>query len=56
MDVFKLLTLTYPRYSDSGSQDIIEAAGIELVWRDKLWGTCAGQENEVKLGVAEQIY
>jgi hypothetical protein len=36
MDVLKLLTLTYPRYSDSGSQDAIEAVGIELVWRDEL--------------------
>ena len=55
MDVFKLLTLTYPRYSDSGSQDAVEAVGIELVRRDELRGTGAGEENEVKLGVAEQI-
>ena len=55
MDVFNLLTLTYPRYSDSGSQDAVEAVGIELVRRDELRGTGAGEENEVKLGVAEQI-
>jgi len=55
LDIFKLLTLTYPRYSDSGSQDAIEAVGIELVRRDELRGTDAGTLNEVKLGVAEQI-
>jgi hypothetical protein len=55
LDVFKLLTLTYPRYSDSGSQDAVEDVGIELVRRDELRGTDAGEQNEVKLGVAEQI-
>lgn len=55
LDVFKLLTLTYPRYSDSGSQDAVEAVGIELVRRDELRGTDAGTQDEVKLGVAEQI-
>ena len=55
LDVFKLLTLTYPRYSDSGSQDAVEAVGIELVRRDELRSTDAGDKNQVKLGVAEQI-
>ena len=52
LDVFKLLTLTYPRYTDSASQDAVEAVGVELVRRDELR---AGEQNEVKLGVAEQI-
>lgn len=55
LDIFKLLTLTYPRYTDSGSQDAVEAVGIELVRRDELRGSDAGEQNEVKLGVAEQI-
>ena len=55
LDIFKLLTLTYPRYTDSGSQDAVEAVGIELVRRDELRGSDAGQQNEVRLGVAEQI-
>jgi uncharacterized protein YpmB len=52
---FKLLTLTYPRYTDSASEDVVEAVGIELVRRHELRGTAAGEENQVKLGVAEQI-
>ena len=55
LDIFKLLTLIYPRYTDSGSQDVVEAVGIELVRRDELRGSDAGDQNEVKLGVAEQI-
>ena len=50
-----MLTLVYPRYSDSGSQDAVEAIGIELVRRDELRGTDAGAPDEFKLGVAEQI-
>ena len=51
------MTLTYPPYTlaDSGSQDAVEAVGIELVRRDELRGSDAGEQNEVKLGVAEQI-
>lgn len=52
MDVFRLLTLTYPRYTDSGSRDAVEAVGIELVRRDEARGQIEG---EAKLGVAEQI-
>ena len=55
LDIFKLLTLTYPRYTDSNSQDAVEAVGIELVRRDELRGLDAGEQHEVKLGVAEQI-
>ena len=55
LDIFKLLTLIYPRYTDSGSQDVVEAVGIELVRRDELRGSDADDQNEVKLGVAEQI-
>jgi hypothetical protein len=52
MDIFQLLTLTYPRYTDSGSRDAVEAVGIELVRRDEARGRTEGQ---AKLGVAEQI-
>ena len=55
LDLFKLLTLTYPRYSDSGSRDAVEAVGMELVRRDELRGTKEGAQDEVRLGVAEQI-
>jgi len=55
LDVFKLLTLTYPIYSDSPSRDAVETIGIELVRRDELRGTEGGAADEVRLGVAEQI-
>ncbi|KDR69874.1 hypothetical protein GALMADRAFT_913484 [Galerina marginata CBS 339.88] len=55
LDVFKLLTLTYPRYSDASSRDAIEAVGIELVRRDELRGTDEGAKDELRLGVAEQL-
>jgi len=55
LDIYKLLTLTYPRYMDSGSRDAVKAVGFELVRRDELQGTEAGEQNEVKFGVAEQI-
>lgn len=55
LDLFKLLTLTYPRYSDSGSRDAVEAVGMELVRRDELRGTEEGAQDEVRLGVEEQI-
>ncbi|KAG6815376.1 hypothetical protein H0H93_009993, partial [Arthromyces matolae] len=46
MDLFKLLTLTYPRYPDNGSRDAVEAVFLELIRRD---------EGNSKLGVTEQI-
>jgi len=52
MDVFRLLTLTNSRYTDSGSRDAVEAVGIELVRRDE---ARARIEGEARLGVAEQI-
>jgi hypothetical protein len=55
LDVFKLLTLTYPRYSDGASRDAVEAVGMELVRRDELRGTPGGAPDENKLGVTEQI-
>lgn len=55
LDIFKLLTLTYPRYSDSASRDAVEAVAIELVRRDELRGTEEGAKDEVRMGVAEQI-
>ncbi|THH11230.1 hypothetical protein EW146_g8121, partial [Bondarzewia mesenterica] len=47
MDVFKLLTDTYPRYVDSASREAVELVGIELVRGD--------EERDNKFGVAEQI-
>ncbi|TFK45118.1 armadillo-type protein [Crucibulum laeve] len=55
LDVFKLLTLTYPKYSDEKSRDAVEAVGMELVRRDELRGREEGAVDEAKLGVAEQI-
>ncbi|KAF8230282.1 hypothetical protein L208DRAFT_1282749 [Tricholoma matsutake] len=55
LDIFRLLTLTYPRYSDSASRDAVEAVGMELVRRDELRGTPEGAVDENKLGVTEQI-
>ncbi|KAF8627766.1 hypothetical protein AX17_006131 [Amanita inopinata Kibby_2008] len=55
LDVFKLLTLTYPRYNDSGSREAVEAVGMELIRRDELRETPKGAQDETKLGVAEQI-
>ena len=55
LDLFKLLTLTYPRYTDSSSRDAVEAVGMELVRRDEVRGTENGPQDEVRLGVAEQI-
>lgn len=52
MDIFKLLTQTYPRYVDAPSREAVEAVGMELVRRDESQGTADG---EVKLGVAEQV-
>ncbi|KAF5388937.1 hypothetical protein D9757_005117 [Collybiopsis confluens] len=47
LDVFKLLTLTYPRYPDNPSREAVEEVGMLLVRRD--------EEREQKFGVAEQI-
>lgn len=55
MDIFKLLTLTYPRYVDTTSREAVEAVGIELVTRDELRGTIDGPVDENKLGVTEQV-
>jgi len=55
MDVFKLLTLTYPRYDDSRSREVIEEVGMELIRRDEIRGTDSGPTGETKLGVTEQI-
>ncbi|KAI8978208.1 ARM repeat-containing protein [Trametes punicea] len=55
MDMFKLLTSTYPRYVDSESREAVEEVGIALVRRDELRGTPQGESNETKLGVTEQV-
>lgn len=47
MDVFRLLTLTYPKYSDNQSRDAVEEVGMALVERD--------ESSENRFGVAEQI-
>ncbi|KAG2158689.1 armadillo-type protein [Suillus bovinus] len=49
MDVFKLLTQTYPRYVDSASRDAVEEVGMSLIEKDET--ADAGQ----KLGVTEQV-
>jgi hypothetical protein len=55
LDVFRLLTLTYPLYSDDASRNAVEAVGMELVRRDEARGISEGAVYEVKLGVTEQI-
>ena len=55
MDVFKLLTSTYPRYVDSESREAVETVGMALVKRDELRGTPRGEPNESKFGVVEQV-
>ncbi|KAG2360727.1 ARM repeat-containing protein [Suillus spraguei] len=49
MDVFKLLTQTYPRYVDGASRDAVEEVGMTLIEKDET--ADAGQ----KLGVTEQV-
>ena len=55
LDIFKLLTRTYPRYVDTASREAVEAVGMELVKRDELRGAAEGDHEENKLGVTEQI-
>jgi hypothetical protein len=55
LDIFKLLTQTYPRYVDTASREAVEAVGMELVKRDELRGSSKGDTEESKLGVTEQI-
>lgn len=55
LDIFKLLTQTYPRYVDTASREAVEAVGMELIKRDELRGTPEGEVDENKLGVTEQI-
>ena len=55
MDVFKLLTSTYPRYVDADSREAVEIVGMVLVRRDELRGTPQGETNESKFGVVEQV-
>ncbi|KZS99616.1 uncharacterized protein LAESUDRAFT_667776 [Laetiporus sulphureus 93-53] len=51
MDIFRLLTLTYPRYADPQPREAVE----ELIQRDELRGIPGGGPDVPKLGVAEQI-
>lgn len=47
LDLFKALTLTYPRYADAASRTAVEDIGTALVKRDAARGD--------RIGVAEQI-
>ena len=55
MDVFKLLTSTYPRYIDSESREAVEEVGMAMVRRDELRGTPQGEVDETRFGVTEQV-
>ncbi|GLB43526.1 putative ARM repeat-containing protein [Lyophyllum shimeji] len=55
MDIFKLLTYTYPRYVDAASRDAVEMVFIELIRRDEMRGVPDGIPGEVKLGVSEEM-
>ncbi|KAG1734519.1 armadillo-type protein [Suillus lakei] len=49
MDVFKLLTQTYPRYVDSASRDAVEEVGMTLIEKDET------ADADEKMGVTEQV-
>ncbi|KAI5991791.1 armadillo-type protein [Pisolithus marmoratus] len=49
MDVFKLLTQTYPRYIDTPSREAVEALGMLLINKDE------SRDADCKLGITEQI-
>ncbi|KAG1832884.1 armadillo-type protein [Suillus subalutaceus] len=49
MDVFKLLTQTYPRYVDGASRDAVEEVGMTLIEKDET------ADADQKLGVTEQV-
>jgi hypothetical protein len=55
LEIFELLTQTYPRYVDARSRGVVEEIGMELVRRDELRGISQDAGSESKLGVAEQI-
>ena len=55
MDMFKLLTSTYPRYIDAESREAVEEVGMAMVRRDELRGTPEGESSESKFGVTEQV-
>jgi hypothetical protein len=48
LDIFKLLTHTYPRYVDSGSREAVEEVGMIIIRRDET-------SPDTKMGVTEQI-
>ncbi|KIJ11894.1 hypothetical protein PAXINDRAFT_157123 [Paxillus involutus ATCC 200175] len=49
MDVFKILTHTYPRYVDTASRDAVEAIGMRLIEKDE------SSTGSPQLGVLEQV-
>jgi len=49
MDVFQLLTQTYPRYVDSASRDAVEKVGMTLIEKDET------ADADQKMGVTEQV-
>jgi len=46
MDIFELLTQTYPRYVDSASRDAVRKVGMTLIEKDEV---------DRKMGVTEQV-
>ncbi|KAL4068779.1 armadillo-type protein, partial [Scleroderma yunnanense] len=49
LDVFKLLTQTYPRYVDTASRGAVEVLGMRLIEQDESLGA------DAKLGIMEQV-
>jgi len=55
MDVLDVLSLTYPRYIDSGSRDAAVKVLQALVKRDEMRGRPEGEPDVSKFGVGEQV-
>jgi hypothetical protein len=55
LDIFELLTKTYPRYVDNVSREAVEAVFVDLIRRDELRGIQQKADNDYKLGVTEQV-
>ena len=55
LDLFELLTKTYPRYVDNVSREAVEAVLVDLIRRDELRGIQQKPDNDYKLGVTERV-
>lgn len=55
MDIFKLITLTLPRYSDGPSRDAILDLAVAFVRRDELRGKPEGEPDASKMGIKVPI-